>query len=144
MKQNLYGGKMISPELKNAIEKMVEIRKSRRERYGDGIFQKDLGYFAFLLKDKVERLTNTEAISSDLYETKLDTLIDIMTYSAIAYESQLEKSEKTEGRPELVKTIEINVNVENLKATAFFDGRFVGNIPLENIKLFGKTLKDFV
>lgn len=135
---------MISPELKNAIEKMVEIRKSRRERYGDGIFQKDLGYFAFLLKDKVERLTNTEAISSDLYETKLDTLIDIMTYSAIAYESQLEKSEKTEGRPELVKTIEINVNVENLKATAFFDGRFVGNIPLENIKLFGKTLKDFV
>ena len=125
---------MANFELENAIAKMQEIRKSRRNRYGDGIFNKDINYFAFMIKEKVERLVNNEGSTDKLYETRLDILIDIMTYAGIGYESQLDKvlTEQTDT----LKNIELRQSI-NGQVAVFLDGKFVGNTNVKNVRLLG-------
>jgi hypothetical protein len=126
---------MVNTKLERSIAKMMEIRESRQARYGDGIFEKDFDYFVFMLKEKLDRLTNTLGVTQNLYETRLDTLIDIMTYAAIAYESQLDKSSELLD-PE-IKKIELIKNSETGLVSVFLDGKFVGNVNSKNLKNSG-------
>jgi hypothetical protein len=116
---------MANFDLTRAIEKMKEIRKNRELRYGNGIFDKDLSYFIFMLQEKINRLANNLGQSTTNYETQLDVLIDIMTYSAIAYESQLDKA-SFETTTKINKVV-FQPNSDG-SFSVFLDARFVGKV----------------
>lgn len=123
-------------KLENAIKKMREIRESRELRYGNGIFDKPLEYFMFMLQDKVSRLSNDLGVNDIIYETKLDTLLDIAVYSAIAYESLLDKA--FEQKKTKINKLELRTDVNTGNVLVFFDGKYVGNTTQEGM-IFSKV-----
>lgn len=78
-----------------ALEKVFEVRKQRQKVYGD-FWKTDEDWMILAqIKQKVNRLETFIIRTKDIndYESKIDTLIDLINYSLFLLENEIEKKE---------------------------------------------------
>jgi hypothetical protein len=81
--------KLMNSKISEAINKILEIRLDRQQKYGDDIFNETDEYFKFYITEKFKRAF----ITTDI-EAKKDSLLDLALYSIIYYTSIVNKEKK--------------------------------------------------
>ncbi len=74
-----------------ALQKVVDMRMERKRKYGDSWRDRKEYQFMGLVKEKVDRIEYNFLNDSNEYESKIDSLIDLINWALFYLETELNK-----------------------------------------------------
>lgn len=78
----------------DAIKKVIEVRESRRKKYGDSWRERKEYQLMGLVKEKADRLEYNFLNADGTYEGKKECLVDLINWSLFYLQLEIEKNEK--------------------------------------------------